>query len=101
MWICLNNGFVSIVKDKLNKNDFVVRSRRKEILENLFPNNEITTLSISDYKYRTYCSKKDLSDILINRIEQINYTNFKNSVRDYDLHDLYNSFWFSHYNYQK
>ena len=54
MWICFNDGFVSVVKDKLNIDDLVIRSRRKEILETLFPDREITTLTVSDYKYRNY-----------------------------------------------
>jgi hypothetical protein len=30
----------------------------------------------------------------------IDYTNFKNSVQDDQLHDLYSDFWTLHYRYQ-
>ena len=101
MWICFNDGFVSVVKDKLNIDELVVRSRRKEILEQLFPGNKITTLTVSDYKYRTYCSKENWSKIMIDRIEDIEYTNFKDSTTDKDLHTLYADMWMTHYQYQQ
>jgi len=101
MWICFNDGFVSVVKDKLNIDDLVIRSRRKEILETLFPDREITTLTVSDYKYRTYCSKEEWSKILVDRVSDIEYTNFKDSTTDHDLHDLYGDMWMLHYQYQR
>ena len=101
MWICFNDGFVSVVKDKLNIDELVVRSRRKEILEQLFPDNKITVLSVSDYKYRTYCSKENWSKIMVDRIEDIEYTNFKDSTTDKDLHNLYADMWMTHYQYQQ
>jgi hypothetical protein len=101
MWICFNDGFVSVVNDKLGIDDLVVRSRRREILETLFPNKSITELYVSDYKYRIYCSKKEMQKVLIQRIENIDYSNFKSSVVDEDLHNLYNSMWFLHYRYQE
>jgi hypothetical protein len=101
MWICFNDGFVSVVKDKLNIDELVIRSRRKEILEKLFPDNKITTLTVSDYKYRTYCSKENWSKILVDRVSDIGYTNFKDSTINNDLHELYADMWTLHYQYQK
>lgn len=101
MWICFNDGFVSVVKDKLNIDELVIRSRRKEILEQLFPGNKITTLTVSDYKYRTYCSKENWSKIMVDRIEDIEYTNFKDSTTDKDLYNLYADMWMTHYQYQR
>lgn len=101
MWICFNDGFVSVVKDKLNIDDLVIRARRKEILETLFPDNKITTLTVSDYKYRTYCSKEEFSKLLVDRVSDIEYTNFKDSTTDPDLHDLYGAMWQLHYLYQR
>lgn len=101
MWLCFNDGFVSVVKDKLNIDELVVRSRRPEILSRLFPDRKVTTLAVSDYKYRTYCSKAELSKIMVDRIDDIEYTNFKNSTADRDLHDLYSDMWTIHYQYQR
>jgi hypothetical protein len=91
---------VSVVEDKLKISELVVRARNKTILEKIFPENEILELDISDYKYRTYCTKNEWSKIVVDRINNIDYTNFKASVVDKDLHDMYNNFWYIHYKYQ-
>lgn len=101
MWICFNDGFISVVKDKLNLDELVIRARRKDILETLFPGKEITTLTVSDYKYRTYCSKEEFSKLLVDRVSDIEYTNFKDSTTDPDLHNLYADMWQLHYFYQR
>lgn len=100
MWVCLNDGFISVVKDKLNFNELVVRARRKEILERLFPNREITELWNADYMYRTYCSKDEMTKIMAETIDNIEYSNFKDSVKDKELKDLYGKFWTLHFYYQ-
>jgi hypothetical protein len=38
--------------------------------------------------------------VLGDRIEQIDYTNFKNSVKGHDLHNMYLDFWSRHRRYQ-
>jgi len=101
MWICFNDGFVSVVEDTRGINDLVVRSRRPEILQMLFPTNEIIELDVSDYKYRTYTSREEWAEIMFEKINNIDYSNFKNSVADNELHTLYERMWGLHYNYQR
>ena len=101
MWFCFNDGFVSVVEDTRGISELVVRARRKEILEKIFPEKEIVELTVSDYKYRAYCTKDEWSKIVVDRIQNIDYSNFKNSVKDNELHQMYNNFWFIHYNYQE
>ena len=101
MWLCFNDGFVSVVEDTRGINELVVRSRRREILKSLFPEKQILVLGIADYRYRVYCSKQEMSKILVDRVDQINYNNFKDSVQDENLHDLYDQMWFLHYCYQE
>jgi hypothetical protein len=38
---------------------------------------------------------------MMDRIDGINYPNFKNSVKDDDLHNLYLAFWGDHHRYQQ
>lgn len=101
MWLCLNDAFVSAVEDFDNRDTLVVRARRKEHLKNLLPGYKIIENGGTDYKYRTYVNKKDFSELIKNEILNISYTNFKNSVNDRELHDLYGGFWFQHYKFQK
>lgn len=102
MWICFNNAFVSAVENTINKNYLMVRSRDRKHLENIFPNNvdEIYSVPKSDYAWRINVSKKEFADLVAKNIMNINYNNFKNSVEDEDLHDLYLKFWIEGYYYQ-
>jgi hypothetical protein len=100
MWFCFNDGFVSAVQDVKNKNLLVVRARRREHLENIFPDTKILVNAGTDYKYRVYIEKQKFALIVKERILDINYDNFKNSVDDNDLRKLYGDFWYLHYRYQ-
>lgn len=100
MWICFNDGFISAVQDWHNPHKLMVRSRRYEILETLFPDEDIQIGGGSDYKYRVFVEKEKVAEIVKNRLLDVNYGNFKNSVKDNDLHTLYARFWHDHYDYQ-
>ena len=100
MWVCFNNGFVSAVK--CHDSDMLkIRARRKDHLENLFPDKEIQTTTNTDYKYRVFATKEEFAKLVSDSIMNTEYTNFKNSVRDHDLHELYAEFWQLHYLYQR
>jgi len=99
----MNTGFVSVVKDKHDEYGeiLIVRARDKEILEELFPNYNILETPTADYKYRVFCGKADFAVLMLKRIMDIDYDNFKNSVEDRDLHHLYTQVWYEGFFYQK
>lgn len=101
MWICFNDGFVSAVQHREEPLLLMVRARRKEILQSLFPNHEVTEGGSSDYQYRVVVAKEAFAVVVSERISDISYPNFKNSVEDEELHELYQRFWHLHYAYQK
>jgi hypothetical protein len=72
----------------------------REHLENQFPDEEIVEMKGSDYKYRIFTTKQKLADLMVERIMDIDYTNFKNSVRDDRLHEMYADIWSVGYSYQ-
>ena len=98
MWICFNDGFVSAVEDWNDKNRLRVRARKREHLE--FLNKHIQEDRGSDYKFRCFIDKESFAELVKQRILDIDYGNFKNSVKDDNLHDLYSDFWQLHYMYQ-
>lgn len=100
MWFCFNNAFVSAVEHRDNPNLLMVRARRSKDLENLFPGKEIIVGGSTDYNYRVIVSKDEFSKLVAERVNNINYDNFKNSVKDEDLKILYHSFWYLHYRMQ-
>lgn len=101
MWICLNNGFVSAVEKWGDPDRLIVRARRREHLADNFANWNIETHDDRDYRYRIDISKEDFANIVKSRIMNIDYGNFKDSVRDDQLHNLYANFWTLHWRYQR
>ena len=85
MWIILNDAFLSIVENRDNPNELLVRSRLKQDIERSFPNSEVIELQDADYRYRTFVKREDVSDMLRTEVASINYDNFKNSVPQSDF----------------
>ena len=101
MWLCFNDGFLSVVSDKDDPARLMVRARRKQVLLNVCGNDvEVIENAGSDYRWRTFVDRKAFSALVAARIDKIGYTNFKNSVADGDLHQLYMEFWELHRDYQ-
>ena len=80
MLVFLNNSFLSIVKNRNNKDELLVRSRIKRDIEKVFSDSDVFEMENSDYKYRSYIKKTGVSCKLKNIVEDINYDNFKNSI---------------------
>lgn len=100
MWVCFNNAFVSAVQDRDNPDGLVVRARRKKHLEVIFPDREIIGMTGSDYKWRICVKKEEFAEIVRKSIMGIDYDNFKNSVKDKALHDMYLDVWSAGYHMQ-
>ena len=101
MWICFNDAFISAVESDDDANVFKVRARKKQHLKTLFPGKKIYTTENTDYRHRVFVSRKAFARMVADRIEQVDYTNFKDSVEDKKLHDLYADFWELHWKYQQ
>lgn len=95
MWICLNDGFVSIVADRNDKKQLLVRARRIEHLLALFPDrkSDIFSAPFSDYQYRLFASRDEVKMAVSTRLDVIDYDNFKNSVMNTDLIHIYHKIW--------
>lgn len=93
MWVQMNDGFISIVENRDNKDGVVVRARQPEILKKMFPDNELIVSDDSDYQYRVFAGKAEVAKLVHDRIMGINYDNFKNSVKDKKLANFYHAIW--------
>jgi len=97
VWICLSDGFISVVMDKNNTDRLLVRARRRIDLENVVGSDaEIMETPERDYRWRSYVDRAALKAIVNARIDRMDYTNFENSVGDADLHGLYVEMWGLH-----
>lgn len=101
MWLCMNDGFVSVVEDRDDPGLLCVRARRRRDLAALLPDVKIVRSGPgADYAWRAWVTREKLSFVIAERIVRIDYGNFKNSVQEDDLHRLYSGFWHSHFQYQ-
>lgn len=97
-----NVGFVSAVQYKENKDLIVVRARAPGHLTDIFgPLTEEICSPDRDYSWRTILTRKEFEEGILNSIKKIDYTNFKNSVQDEDLHDAYLDVWTDMFMYQR
>lgn len=98
MWICLNNSFVSIVQHPVYEHILVVRGRRHDDVMKFvdgFFYFDYEQTDKRDYRFRVCVYRSDLPQILAEHSSKIDYTNFKNSVEDDSLHDMYSEVWAS------
>ena len=101
MWLCFNDGFLSVVADRENPARLLIRARRKQDLLNVCGNGvEVIENAGTDYRWRTFIDRKAFSALVAGRIDKMDYTNFKDSVKNTDLHEMYFDFWELHRRYQ-
>lgn len=103
MWIVMNDSYISAVQDRTNKMNLVVRARVREDLENAFPGlaKQIIESTDSDYRFRLFMTKQFLCGVMNTKIMNIDYDNFKNSVKQNWRHDAYLAIWSVMYRVQK
>jgi hypothetical protein len=101
MWICLNDGFISAVEDEYRPGFLKVRGRNPQHLKSIFGEDVVVNqIEGTDYCCRVFVTRQQLADILVKRVLDINYGNFKSSVEDDMLHEMYVQIWDCHHNYQ-
>ena len=95
MWIVLNKTFISIVENRHNKNELLVRSRVKGDIEKIFPDAEVIENNDADYLFRAFLPRGQVSEAIKKEVDMIDYDNFKDSVPKSDIKRLnsYMSVW--------
>jgi hypothetical protein len=58
MWLFTSFGFVSIVQDRDNPHNLLVRARVADHLQSLFPKSQVLATPYADYRYRAIVNKK-------------------------------------------
>ena len=102
MWIVLNKSFLSIVKNRNNENQLLVRARVNGDIEKVFPDTDVFEDKDADYKYRSYIDRKIVANEISKEIMNINYDNFKSSVSkdDFTRSNAYMNVWSALYKMQ-
>jgi hypothetical protein len=94
MWICFNNAFISVVQKAGEGAELLtVRARRRGDIERVFPDAKVVEHTGTDYQFRAQLLRAEVADALVASVRAIDYSNFKDSVEDEQLHDAYMSVW--------
>ncbi len=96
MWIQFNNSFLSIVLNRNNQKELLVRARVKGDIEKIFPSAKVFIDESADYKFRAFLPKSDVVEKIMGKVLEINYDNFKNSIlnNDHERKKIYSNIWF-------
>lgn len=92
MWIILNDAFFSIVEDTNSRRNLLVRARRHGDIEKVF-GVDATAGAGTDYPYRAFLDRSVVASTIFNHVAAIDYSNFKASIEDPDLHDACMDTW--------
>jgi hypothetical protein len=102
MWLMTNRGFFSIVEDRDDPSRLLVRSRHQDdigfffqkVLDNHpdFSGNTFSQVH-SDYPYRLFAPREYVMEVVVDYMNNIDYDNFKNSVRSPIHKSAYGEVW--------
>ena len=90
-WVFQNNSCLSIVENRNNKDELLVRSRIKGNIEKFPPDYDVFEMKNSDYNFLSFVKKTYVSSKLKNIVEEINSDNFKNVISP-DQHERHHSY---------
>ena len=93
MWIMTNKSFLSVVANRDDEKTLLVRARLAGHIESVFPDAKIFYKTGSDYLYRALIPREQVAQVIAKQITEINYDNFKNSVKNRPYHDALLGIW--------
>lgn len=95
MWIQLNNATFSIVEHRNMPDLLQVRARFKGDIEKVFGVNNglVLVTPDADYMYRIFVPREDVARVIANQVQNIDYTNFKDSVTEHWRKAVYSEVW--------
>ena len=93
MWIMSPRGFVSIVRKDCPPDHLLVRARRRQDLEALFPGANIIEGAGTDYRFRAAIPEAEVVGVISRELLELDYTNHKAATTDDALHSAYSAVW--------
>jgi hypothetical protein len=93
MWLCLNNAFLSVVHKDCHADELLVRARRAGDIQRVFPKANVRRTVGVDYLYRATMKRSTVAAAMTKMLMEYEADNFKNSVKDNELHNSYMQIW--------
>jgi acetyl esterase/lipase len=94
----MNNAYLSIVEPPRAKGgnltkQLLVRARAPGHIQAIFPKANVLLDKGTDYRFRAYIPRQVVADAIARQVSQIDYPNFKDSVRNNAYHDALFAVW--------
>ena len=93
MWLFTNSAFISIVADRDDPTKLLVRARLPHDINSVFPTAKLFSARHYDYKYRALIDRREVAKVIAEQLLNVDYDNFKNSVRNKVRHAAYLGVW--------
>ena len=93
MWIGHLEGWLSIVKHRVEHGMLLVRARELSHIEHLWPNAYVEYTPAADYQYRAVISADEVADVVADQVVNIGYDNFKAHVTEPRLSRAFSQVW--------
>lgn len=93
MWLFFNDAFLSIISENPRSKDLTVRGRIKGDIQRVFPGAKVIETPVRDYRFRAFIPRERVAQVVARNLLDLEYHNFKGSVREMDRHDQYLKVW--------
>jgi hypothetical protein len=93
MWIFSKDAFLSVVQVKDNLDRLLVRSRVKGDIEKVFSSVKVVESAGTDYRFRAVVEREAVANVMKSMVNDIDYTNFKDQIKDHQRHWAYMDVW--------
>ena len=93
MWLMTPTSFLSIVHKDCGPDELLVRARVPGHIEAVFPDALVTESPSNDYLFRAVVSRAVVAKALTDQAMNLDYDNYKNSVRNHRFHDALARIW--------
>jgi len=80
MWLFLPDAFISVVQDRDNADQLIVRGRLPGDIERVFPGADVLKTPDADYLYRVSVTRRQLRAALMRAVDDLTYTNVKGAI---------------------
>jgi hypothetical protein len=103
MWIFLSESMLSIVQKPgdAKAGTLTVRARVAGDIERVFPEAKVTVGGGTDYRFRATIPREQVAQAMHDQVMNLNYSNFKSSVKDRQRHDAYLRVWQAMFTFQE
>jgi hypothetical protein len=103
MWVFLSDAMLSIVQKPgdAKAGTLTVRARIAGDIEKVFPGATVTDGAGTDYRFRATVPREQVAQAMFDQVMNLNYSNFKSSVRDRGRHDAYLQAWQAMFTFQE